>query len=198
MRRDGGGDDDFLDETFVWEEETVETQSAQVREAGRPPPPGHRNIASDFGRARTFFTERTAILAAAALLVLLAVVLPVVLLRGSDDEAPAPPAQTEQSPPAQTGESPPAPAAAPSTAAPAFSLPAGEVLQLGDEGADVRSLQEALVALGFLEAEPDGTFGEQTKTAVSEFQTSVDLPADGVVGAQTAEAINLALSRTQG
>jgi N-acetylmuramoyl-L-alanine amidase len=58
--------------------------------------------------------------------------------------------------------------------------------KVGDEGRDVRDIQDRLAALGF-ESSPDdpGIFGEGTKTAVSCFQKDKGLDADGVVGPDT-------------
>lgn len=56
-------------------------------------------------------------------------------------------------------------------------------------GRDVMVLQEALGALGFPSA-VDGIFGPQTETAVRDFQRNVALPADGITGANTVEALS--------
>ncbi|NEO97279.1 MAG: peptidoglycan-binding protein [Symploca sp. SIO2E9] len=59
------------------------------------------------------------------------------------------------------------------------------VLQLGNEGAAVIELQKQLQKLGYYQESPDGIYGETTKSAVSEFQKSIDLPADGVADSTT-------------
>ena len=56
-------------------------------------------------------------------------------------------------------------------------------------GADVRSLQSALNALGFSCGQPDGIFGAFNERAVREFQLNVALDADGIVGPETVRAI---------
>lgn len=56
-------------------------------------------------------------------------------------------------------------------------------------GNDVRTLQGALSALGFACGEVDGIFGTFTERAVREFQTNAGLPADGIVGDETAAAL---------
>lgn len=56
-------------------------------------------------------------------------------------------------------------------------------------GADVRMLQGALNALGFVCGEPDGIFGAFTERAVREFQINVAQHADGIAGAETIRAI---------
>lgn len=60
-------------------------------------------------------------------------------------------------------------------------------------GEDIRQLQEALATLGFFAGTIDGVFGIMTENAVREFQRSVGLIADGIVGRATFAALaNLA------
>jgi hypothetical protein len=75
-----------------------------------------------------------------------------------------------------------------------LNLPAGEVLQLGSTGSDVVTLQKALILLGATSLTADGNFGPSTESAVKAFQTAHGIKADGVVGSQTAAAINTALA----
>ena len=56
-------------------------------------------------------------------------------------------------------------------------------------GADVRSLQAALNALGFSCGQPDGIFGAFSERAVREFQLNVALDPDGIVGPESVRAI---------
>jgi hypothetical protein len=56
-------------------------------------------------------------------------------------------------------------------------------------GHDVDVLQEALNGLGFACGAADGIFGAFTERAVGEFQRNASLPADGIVGPETAAAI---------
>src|SRR4029078_7483908 len=65
------------------------------------------------------------------------------------------------------------------TAAP--TLPDGVVLRRGAKGAEVRQVQEALVALGY-STSVDGKFGPATAEAVKSFQASSGLPAHRRVG----------------
>jgi peptidoglycan hydrolase-like protein with peptidoglycan-binding domain len=65
----------------------------------------------------------------------------------------------------------------------AGEIPSFRDLSNGSEGRDVRQIQELLVALGFLNAEPDGVFGASTRRAVQEWQRSIGIRADGVVRA---------------
>lgn len=64
------------------------------------------------------------------------------------------------------------------------------VLQLGDEGDDIRDVQERLYELGYLGGDYiTGTFGEKTEAAVKDFQHSNHLQEDGKVGSATLEAL---------
>lgn len=64
------------------------------------------------------------------------------------------------------------------------------VLQLGDSGNDVSTLQYYLDFLGFFydtlpDIAIDGVFGDETRNAVLAFQQQFGLPQDGIVGRQT-------------
>ena len=67
-------------------------------------------------------------------------------------------------------------------------------IHFGDKGDRVKSLQQSLITLGFLNGKPDGIFGNQTKKAVKAFQRSKKLSADGIAGKKTLAAIQTALS----
>ncbi len=58
-------------------------------------------------------------------------------------------------------------------------------LKKGSQGQAVRDLQEALKALGFTPGQVDGVFGANTEKAVKQFQSSVGIDADGIVGRVT-------------
>ena len=58
-------------------------------------------------------------------------------------------------------------------------------LRYGSEGAEVTTLQNRLIALGYLAGSADGKFGRDTKSAVIAFQKANGLSADGVVGTDT-------------
>ena len=62
-------------------------------------------------------------------------------------------------------------------------------LRKGDNGEQVKKLQQLLVNAGLL-LTPDGDFGNFTKEKVKEFQAQNGLVADGIVGASTWEALN--------
>lgn len=58
-------------------------------------------------------------------------------------------------------------------------------LRYGSEGNEVTTLQNRLIALGYLAGSADGKFGRNTKSAVIAFQKANGLSADGVVGTDT-------------
>lgn len=61
-------------------------------------------------------------------------------------------------------------------------LPAKGYLRLGDEGTQVKRLQQFLNWFGGYGLAVDGSFGSATKTAVKSFQKSTGLVADGFFG----------------
>jgi peptidoglycan hydrolase-like protein with peptidoglycan-binding domain len=63
------------------------------------------------------------------------------------------------------------------------------VLKQGSSGPDVMTLQQKLIAAGYLAGTADGNFGAATQAAVIKFQQAKNLPADGVVGASTWAAL---------
>lgn len=65
------------------------------------------------------------------------------------------------------------------------------VLREGDEGADVRRLQQALANQGFSPGQIDGDYGPNTVRAVRAFQSSRGLGVDGVAGVETLRALGL-------
>jgi len=70
------------------------------------------------------------------------------------------------------------------------------LLQIGDQGADVLTLQNALAAQGFSPGAIDGQFGGGTQAAVIAFQNSEGLLADGIAGPRTLFALGLINSPT--
>ena len=75
------------------------------------------------------------------------------------------------------------------------TLPEGVVLRRGAKGAEVRQVQEALVALGY-STTIDRKFGPATAQAVKSFQASSGLTDDGVVGPATLSALSAAINGT--
>ncbi len=68
------------------------------------------------------------------------------------------------------------------------------VISYGSKGDRVKTLQQALITLGYLTGTPDGVFGSKTKKAVKAFQKSKKLTADGVAGKKTLTAVQSALA----
>ena len=58
----------------------------------------------------------------------------------------------------------------------------------GDQGEAVSALQERLIALGYL-SESSGVYDEWTAAALKAFQESNGLPADGIAGPNTQQAL---------
>lgn len=58
-------------------------------------------------------------------------------------------------------------------------------LRQGDQGPEVKEVQQRLKSLGFNAGTTDTTFGWQTEKAVRQFQAARGLAVDGVVGKQT-------------
>lgn len=58
-------------------------------------------------------------------------------------------------------------------------------LKMGSTGSEVKKMQQALIDLGFLSGKADGKFGTKTQQAVTKFQKSVGLTADGLAGTKT-------------
>ncbi len=55
----------------------------------------------------------------------------------------------------------------------------------GSTGSEVTSVQKKLKSLGFYKGAVDGIYGTQTKNAVTAFQKSCGITADGIAGPQT-------------
>ncbi|WP_246944053.1 N-acetylmuramoyl-L-alanine amidase [Bacillus pinisoli] len=62
-------------------------------------------------------------------------------------------------------------------------------LSYGDQGDDIKALQERLEKLGFKPGIIDGIFGKVTEDAVKRFQKANNLRVDGIVGPETREAL---------
>lgn len=62
-------------------------------------------------------------------------------------------------------------------------------VQLGDKGEEVAEIQRLLIAKNFLFGEADGDFGEETETALKNFQRANNLDADGICGEQTLKVL---------
>ncbi|MGM9549982.1 MAG: peptidoglycan-binding protein [Faecousia sp.] len=71
------------------------------------------------------------------------------------------------------------------------------ILNRGDRGVAVKSLQEKLILLGYSCGShgADGDFGIGTESAVRKFQSDHGLSVDGIAGCQTLNAIDAAISK---
>lgn len=65
------------------------------------------------------------------------------------------------------------------------------ILKYKVKGSDVKTLQQMLKDLGYLNGKADGIFGRKTKSAVKAFQRANGLKVDGIVGTYTAKKLNL-------
>ena len=70
-----------------------------------------------------------------------------------------------------------------------MSLGDDTLLKAGDQNSTVTQLQTILTSNGYPTGGIDGIFGERTKQAVIQFQSSQGLAADGIVGPQTWAAL---------
>ncbi len=64
-------------------------------------------------------------------------------------------------------------------------------LRIGDSGAAVTCLQQALIANGYLSGSASGQYDNATFAAVNKLQTDKDLFVDGLVGRETALALDV-------
>ena len=64
------------------------------------------------------------------------------------------------------------------------------LLKIGSRGDEVLSLQNRLIALGYLTGKADGIYGTQTARAVTSFQKANNLKADGLAGQDTLSLIS--------
>jgi hypothetical protein len=175
-------DDDFPD----WPQE--ERRSAGLT---RPPRVPERPIPANVARRR-----RMAVFGAVALAVLIVVIVVVATSGGGGGSPVVAPTTTATTQPATT------PATTPTTPTPAptvkVTVPAGGNLSVGDNGTEVENLQKALAQLGLYDGKVVGVFGTGTQEAVVAFQNAHNLKPDGIVGEQTADAINQALASSSG
>lgn len=57
--------------------------------------------------------------------------------------------------------------------------------RLGSSGSEVKQIQQKLKSLGYYKGSVDGVYGTQTKNAVTSFQRSCGITADGICGKTT-------------
>ncbi len=87
-----------------------------------------------------------------------------------------------------------APAPQPKATQPARTSPTFDGLKPGDDGPEVRALQEKLQSLGFWVGSTDGNYGLTTTQAVMAVQKAAGLKKDGVMGSQTRKALERGVS----
>ena len=85
-----------------------------------------------------------------------------------------------------------APTIAPTRAPASITVNTAVTLRQGDVSSSVKTMQEKLIALGYLSGSADGNFGPKTYRAVLAFQRANALDPDGVAGKQTLAALNSA------
>jgi peptidoglycan hydrolase-like protein with peptidoglycan-binding domain len=76
------------------------------------------------------------------------------------------------------------------------TAPQADVMTIGDNGANVKDMQEKLIKLGYDLGRwgADGDFGTTTQKAVKKFQGDRGLKKDGIVGAQTLAELDEAIA----
>lgn len=166
--------------------------------------------------SRRAAVQRRRAVAALVLLLLIGLAAALVVLLRDGAEAPvtsapespivATPTPTETDPAEATPSTTPTPTTSdpPSENVPTFTLPEGVKLQRGEGDGEsdltvstdpelIAELQRALTRVGHDPGSPDGTFGQNTEEAVVAFQQANGLSPDGIVGPETADALNRAL-----
>ena len=72
------------------------------------------------------------------------------------------------------------------------SLCSAAALKYGDQGSEVKEIQEYLIAQCLLNEAADGVYGTATVNAIKDFQSALGLEADGVCGAETYKILRAA------
>jgi len=177
------GDEASLD----WDADATEGRAPAVATSDAPS-----------GTADALTLRRRRLLAGLAMVVLigLGIGIAFALTGGGDSNAeetiPTTLPTTTQAPPPTTTPATTTPAA------PTVKLPASGTMRRGDSGAEVKTLQQSLKTIGYDPGPVDGSYGATTETAVAQFQQAQGLPPDGVVGKETAAAINEELAKKSG
>jgi hypothetical protein len=192
-----GPNDSGYDDWFDEPELPTETQSGANRGAYEEPAeevwvlPEEEGSSSGGQRTfdiggRTLTTTQVAIIALSVLAIFFAILAAVGVFNGS--KAAAPPVTLQQTHTLTVQNTTQA------NSTPTVQAPTQTPLQLGDTGAQVKELQQALAAVGFSAGTPDGDYGSATQVAVERFQAAKNLGQDGVYGPATATALQKALN----
>ena len=72
------------------------------------------------------------------------------------------------------------------------SLCSAATLKYGDEGDDVKEIQNYLIAQNLLHSSANGVYDSETVKAIKDFQSALGLAADGVCGVQTYKLLRAA------
>jgi hypothetical protein len=203
---EGGREDDWLaDEGGIdWstgqqpysdEPEWPQQPERAARPAGLVRAPVRDGSASEAVLRR----RRALAIGAVAAAIVIAIIVAVVAANGGSGGGSATPPTTPVTPqtPVQTPTETPTTTKS-TTASATVTVPEAGHLSAGDSGPAVETLQQALKQLGVYDAAVDGDFGQGTTDAVIAFQTAHNLTADGIVGRETADAINQALTQSVG
>jgi hypothetical protein len=149
------------------------------------------------------YQRRRRVLAFAAIAVAVVIVIIIAVVAtggggGSPTAVPTTPTVTQPVTASPTPSNTPTTTATQTSTSLHVTVPAGGNLSAGDSGNQVLTLQKALKQLGLDVGTPDGKFGQKTQDAVKAFQTAHNLTPDGVVGNDTARAINDAVETASG
>jgi hypothetical protein len=135
---------------------------------------------------RTLTMTQVAIIGLAVLAIIFAILAAFDVFNGSEPSTPPPPPVPKVTVTVQTTT--PAKNTGPVAEAPA------QTLKPGDTGSQVKTLQQALAALGYSAGKADGVYGPSTTNAVERFQVAKGLDEDGVMGPATLAALQKALA----
>jgi murein L,D-transpeptidase YcbB/YkuD len=206
-------DEDWSEEAATFAERRRVTQEESYTERNGLAPSRAEALPAAPTDPHRATVERRRAVAALVLLVLigLAGAAAVLLLRDGADP-PVTTASTTVSTPTETDPAETTPSTAPTETTPAasenastFTLPEGTKLQRGESLGEsdltvstdpelIADLQRALTTAGYDPGTADGDFGLNTEAAVVAFQQANGLSPDGIVGPETAEALNDAVA----
>ena len=207
-------DEDWSEEAATFAERRRVTQEGSYTERDGLAPSRAEALPAAPTDPHRATVERRRAVAALVLLVLigLAGAAAVLLLRDGADTPVTTAESTTVSTPTETDPAETTPSttptetpAVPSENASTFTLPTGTKLQRGESVGEsdltvstdpelIADLQRALTTAGYDPGTADGDFGLNTEAAVVAFQQANGLSPDGIVGPETAEALNSAVA----